>query len=85
MASTSKATDVAADVQHPHVEDVKVSKDNTSTADTEASVDEGRIERVEPTHAEIAPSTTVPAEVPSPVSMSQQTRDDTGLSAWYAP
>jgi len=85
LASTSKATDVAADVQHPHVEDVKASRDNTSTAETEASVDEGKIERVEPTHAEIAPSTTVPVEVTSPVSMSQRTRDDAGLSALYAP
>ena len=83
--STSKATDVAADAQHPQVEDVKVKKDNTSTAETEASVDEGKIERVEPTHAEMAPPTTVPAEVTSPASMSQRTRDDTGPSAWYVP
>ena len=49
-------------------------------AETEASVDEGKIERVEPTHAEMAPPTTFPAEVTSPVSMSQRTRDDTGPS-----
>ena len=62
-----------------------------SVLETEASVNEGRIERVEPLHAEplqaetAPPTKVVPAEVASSVSMLQWTRDDTGPSAWYAP
>lgn len=84
--STSKATNVAAGVQYPKVDDVKVARDNHLTGETEASVDAGKIERVESQHAEVAlPTTVVPAEVTPSVSMQQRTRDDTGPSGWYAP
>jgi len=41
--STLKTTNVAPNLQHPQIEDVKVSRDNTLTTDTEISINEEKI------------------------------------------